>query len=50
MNERRNIFVRPTTMALAFKECLERMGVDTAAARMPVKREPTWSVTRKAKG
>lgn len=50
MTERRPLIVRTTTMALAFKDCLERMGVDTEQARVPLKREPTWSVTRKRKG
>lgn len=41
------IIARPTAIALAFKDCLERLGFDTSAAPMPLKREPTWSVTRK---
>jgi len=48
MNQR-PIFRRPTAIALAFKDALERMGYDTTDASMPLKREPTWSVKR-AKG
>ena len=38
---------RPTTMADAFNRALQDKGFDTTSARMPMKREPTWSVTRR---
>lgn len=44
---RRDLIRRPTAMAAAFSAMLERMGHDTANARMPCKREPSWRVTRK---
>lgn len=45
--QRKPIITRPTAIALAFKDTLEAMGIDTENARMPVKREPSWTVTRR---
>lgn len=45
--QRKPLVVRPTAIALAFKDALERMGINTANARMPLKREPAWTVTRR---
>jgi hypothetical protein len=50
MSERRELIRRPTTMAAAFKDALDNLGYDTTNARMPLKREPTWSVSRRKKG
>lgn len=49
MNQRRELIRRPTALALAFKAELERRGFDTSNAQMPLKREPTWSVSRRRK-
>jgi hypothetical protein len=46
--QRRELVRRPTTMAAAFAVALEKQGYDTSNARMPLKREPSWRVTRKA--
>lgn len=45
----RDLVRRPTTMAAAFSSMLERLGHDVSSARMPIKREPSWRVTRKSK-
>jgi hypothetical protein len=47
MQQRKQLITRPTAIALAFKEALERIGIDTTDARMPLKREPTWTVSRR---
>lgn len=47
--ERRELVARPTAMADALVSCLNKAGVDTSAARIPLKREPTWRVSRKIK-
>jgi hypothetical protein len=46
----RDLIRRPTAIALAFKDALNRLGYATDNARMPLKREPTWSVKRAKKG
>jgi hypothetical protein len=46
MNTRRDLIRRPTAMAEAFKDALEKLGYNTANAKMPLEREPTWSVKR----
>lgn len=43
----KQLVTRPTAIALAFKEALEAKGYNTTGARMPLKREPVWSVTRR---
>lgn len=50
MSERRELIRRPTALGLAFVELYGQMGFDTSNARMPMKREPVWSVTRRKKG
>lgn len=47
MSQRRELIRRPTAIALALKDALEAKGFDTTDAAMPLKREPTWSVSRK---
>lgn len=47
--QRKPLITRPTAIALAFKDTLEGMGFDTSNARMPLKREPAWTVTRRSK-
>lgn len=47
--ERRPLVARPTAMACALVECLAKAGVDASSARLPLKREPTWRVTRRSK-
>jgi len=44
---RRELVRRPTTMAAAFSDALEKLGFDTSNAKMPLKREPVWRVTRR---
>lgn len=48
MQQRKELIARPTALALAFKDALERVGIDTTNARMPLKREPTWTVSRRS--
>lgn len=47
--ENRNLIRRTTAMTDAFVAALAAKGIDASGARMPVKREPTWSVTRRDK-
>jgi hypothetical protein len=48
MNDR-NLIRRTTAMTDAFVAAAAKLGIDLTKARLPVKREPTWSVTRKPK-
>lgn len=50
MNQRRELIRRPTAIALAMQAALAAKGYDVSNASMPLKREPTWSVTRRKKG
>nr|WP_294850072.1 hypothetical protein [uncultured Sphingomonas sp.] len=45
--QRRDLIRRPTVMAAAFSDMLEKLGHDTSNVRIPSKREPSWRVTRK---
>lgn len=47
MDKRRDLVRRPTAMAAAFVEALAKQGIDASNARMPLKREPSWRVTRR---
>lgn len=40
---------RPTAIGLAFLAAAQNAGIDASPAALPVKREPTWSVTRREK-
>jgi len=39
---------RTTALTDAFVNAAEKLGIDVSKVRLPVKREPTWRVTRKA--
>lgn len=39
---------RTTAMTDAFAAAAEKLGLDLTNVRLPVKREPTWRVSRKA--
>ena len=43
----RELVRRTTAMTDAMKLAFENAGFDTSGARLPLKREPTWRVTRK---
>lgn len=45
----KELVVRPTAMALALQDALESNGIDTSHAKLPMKREPIWTVTRRRK-
>jgi len=45
----RDLIRRTTAMTDAFVAALAAKGIDASGARMPLKREPTWSVTRRDK-
>ena len=47
--ERRELVRRPTALTVALVEALARQGIDASAARTPLKREPTWRVTRRGR-
>lgn len=49
MNNQRDLIRRPTALGLAFAKLYADMGHDTANVRLPLKREPTWSVKRAKK-
>lgn len=44
---RRELIRRTTALTDAFVKAAEKLGIDTSKVRIPVKREPTWRVTRK---
>lgn len=46
----RDLLARPTALGLAFRELYERLGNDVSNTRLPLKREPTWSVKRAKRG
>lgn len=46
---RKPVVSRPTAIALALKAALEAMDISTTNARMPLKREAAWTVTRRSK-
>lgn len=46
----RPLIRRTTAMTDAFVAACEARGIDTTQARLPVKREPEWTVTRRRKG
>jgi hypothetical protein len=43
----RDLVRRTTAMTDAMKTAFENAGFDTSGARLPLKREPTWRVSRK---
>jgi hypothetical protein len=43
----RQLVRRTTAVTDAFVAAAEKLGVDTSAIRLPLKREPTWRVTRR---
>lgn len=47
--QRKPMIFRPTAMALALAAAAQRLGYDTTNVRMPQKREPAWTVTRRSK-
>lgn len=48
--DHRPLVSRPTALTVALVEALARdKGIDASNARTPLKREPTWRVTRKAR-
>lgn len=46
MNDRK-LIRRTTAMTDAMVEAFQKAGFDTSGARLPVKREPEWRVSRK---
>lgn len=38
---------RQTAMTVAMVEAFERAGIDTSGAKLPVKTEPSWRVSRR---
>lgn len=45
--QQRPLVRRTTAMTDAFMSMLEKQGIDARNAKVPLKREPTWRVTRK---
>jgi hypothetical protein len=45
----RDLVRRTTAMTDAMVPAFENAGLDTTGARLPVKREPTWRVSRKSR-
>lgn len=43
----RELVRRTTAMTDAFLAMMDRQGIDTSNAKVPLKREPTWRVSRK---
>ena len=46
--ERRDLVRRTTAMTDALVAACTNAGIDVSAARLPLKREPSWRVSRKA--
>jgi hypothetical protein len=48
MNDQRTPLIRRTTaMTDAMVRAFEKAGIDTSGAKLPVKTEPTWRVSRR---
>lgn len=47
--QRKPLVTRPTALGLAFRDLYAELGFSTNNTRLPLKREPAWSVTRRRK-
>ena len=43
----RDLVKRPTALAEAMLAACDKAGIDVSSARVPVKREPAWRVSRR---
>lgn len=43
----RDLVKRPTALGEAMLAACDKAGIDVSAARLPVKREPAWRVSRR---